>query len=1322
MRIRKGLIAGLFIGIIFLGAWILFWTTPAWAAGETCANGQSSIPNGCAEDVQMNGCTQCHSLRVTGGNRNGTDRIIEASPGTNRHIDDPRIADWTLIVDSMISKGSTAILELTAGYLNTNYNLTSSGPILGSPLQSSVTSTSATVTWSTSYNGWEDEPTDTVLFYGTDAANVLNCTSTAGCSGVSVAMDSTPVAHHVVNLAGLSPLTKYYMVNQATSVHGTTRSTYAPSFKTKPNIILGGIPPKLFISEDESGTTPNDRIIVIDPNPTVHNNVTNTDDPNPNYNKQIGNVAITGQNPAELASHPDSSTVYATVGNSLSVIDAGTNTELISLLAVGDLTNHVAVSADGKKLYLAYRKSSGTATLKIKVYDVTSPADPALTTTISDPVFDGCYAPLGLAVKPDSSQLYLACRTVDISLPDRFYMVDTATNTPTLTATFPRDGTNAFYINAFAVKPDGSQVYVARADTAGSTVEIFDGATGANAGSIPLPANSLPRAGVVSPDGSRLYVVDLVKGIHVIDAGSNTLLTTMLSTKSRGFDIGITPDGARLYTTLLSVFVNNTATNSWLTTITGDFNSPSQLTMTPGRSGGPPLPDVVITTLTPNGTVAVPHETFSVTDTVKNQGSDSTLSGFNIGYRLSPTANFDDPAAAVIATTRYVSPLAVGATDSATTSLAIPWMPTGNYYLCAKADMDQALAESNPDNNAMCSAATILVTQADLIMTNVTPNASSAAPGGGLSVTDTVQNQGGAASSGTFIIAYSLSLNSIYGDEDDLPISTTRAVGPLAAGASNTATTNLAMPPTIPPNNYHVCAKTDSSDTVIESNETNNTLCSAATIGISISDLIMSAVSTTTTAVAPSGSFPLSNTAKNVGSSPAGAFTIAFHLSVDQTYGGGDDIVLTATRSVSGLGAGATSAVSTSLTVPAATPLGPYYVCALADSANTVVEGDEGNNSLCTPTQIQVTRPDLLMTAVTPNAATVSTTATLSVTNTVKNQGTVSAGSFTIAFKLSLIASYTDPGAIAITTTRTVSSLAAGVSNTATTTLAIPKTTPPNNYYVCANADSANTVVELDEGNNTLCSPGTVTVPPADLIISAVSTTTTAIAPGKTLSLSNSAKNQGLFPAGSFTIAFHLSTDATYGGGDDSVLAATRSVTSLASAATSTGSTVLTIPAGTPFGVYYLCAMADSGTTVNEGPNEGNNTLCTATTVQVTAPDLILTAVSTSATTVNKGTAFSVSSTVGNTGALAAGAFRIAFHLSPNLVYGDGDDVAMSAIRSVTSLGAGASSTGTTSLTVPTTTPSGIYYVCAMADSIVQVLETNESNNTLCSTTQITVP
>jgi hypothetical protein len=61
-------------------------------------------------------------------------------------------------------------------------------------------------------------------------------------------------------------------------------------------------------------------------------------------------------------------------------------------------------------------------------------------------------------------------------------------------------------------------------------------------------------------------------------------------------------------------------------------------------------------------------------------------------------------------------------------------------------------------------------------------------------------------------------------------------------------------------------------------------------------------------------------------------------------------------------------------------------------------------------------------------------------------------------------------------------------------------------------------------------------------------------------------------------------------------------------------------------------------------------------------------------------------------------------------------------IRVVSALAAGASSTGTTNLTIPWATLSGDCPVCALADSLHQMAEFDETNKTLCSGAIVKVP
>jgi len=365
-------------------------------------------------------------------------------------------------------------------------------------------------------------------------------------------------------------------------------------------------------------------------------------------------------------------------------------------------------------------------------------------------------------------------------------------------------------------------------------------------------------------------------------------------------------------------------------------------------------------------------------------------------------------------------------------------------------------------------------------------------------------------------------------------------------------------------------------------------------------DLIVSALSTGTTAIAAGRNISVSNTVKNQGTVAAGSSVVAFHLSTNTTYGDGDDIPLTFTRTVPGLAVGASGSATNTLTIPAATPLGSYYLCAKADSGNTVAESNENNNVSCTGATIQVTLSDLIMTNVTPNTGTVNQGGTLSVSDTVQNLGAVATPiGFRIGFHLSTNITYGDGDDIAITTNRAVAALGAGASSTGTTGLLIPSFTPPGVYFVCAKADSLSQVTETDETNNTLCSSTQVTVPQPDLIVSAISTTATTVKAGATAAVANTIKNQGGSKAGLSVVAFRLSTNTTYGDGDDIVSITTRTIGSLGIGAVSSATNAVRIPASTPPGSYYICANADNTNTVAES-NESNNSACTATTITVT--------------------------------------------------------------------------------------------------------------------------
>ena len=151
----------------------------------------------------------------------------------------------------------------------------------------------------------------------------------------------------------------------------------------------------------------------------------------------------------------------------------------------------------------------------------------------------------------------------------------------------------------------------------------------------------------------------------------------------------------------------------------------------------------------------------------------------------------------------------------------------------------------------------------------------------------------------------------------------------------------------------------------------------------------------------PGTSFSVTDTARNLGAVAAGASSTRYYLSLD-TVKDAADTLLTGNRAVLALAPGATDTVMVTVTIPAATPLGTYFLLACADSLSAVAETNEGNNCTASAETMAVTRPDLVERTVSgPPMATAPGT-TFSVTETVKNQGAVAAGASTTRYYLSL--------------------------------------------------------------------------------------------------------------------------------------------------------------------------------------------------------------------------------------------------------------------------------------------------------------------------------
>jgi subtilase family serine protease len=435
----------------------------------------------------------------------------------------------------------------------------------------------------------------------------------------------------------------------------------------------------------------------------------------------------------------------------------------------------------------------------------------------------------------------------------------------------------------------------------------------------------------------------------------------------------------------------------------------------------------------------------------------------------------------------------------------------------------------------------------------------------------------------------------------------------------------------------------------------------------------------------------VTDTIKNQGSGESVASKTWFYLSANTVLDASDTLL--GTRDVPALTVGASSSGTSSVTLPAATSAGLFYLLAVADGPGEIVETNESNNRRSTSIRIG---PDLVVSALSaPSTAAAGTS--ISVADTTKNQG--GGSSDASVTRLYLSSNYAlDAGDTALQS-RAVPALGPGESSAGTTTATIPAGTPTGTYYLIARADDGEAVGESSDTNNTKWT--TVRVG-ADLQVSALSAPL-RVAGGTAIVVTDTTKNAGAGMAEASMTAFYLSSNAALDSSDVRLTPA-RAVGPLAAGATSSASTSVAVPDVAP-GLWYLVARADDGEAVDE-IFENNNTRAVSMHV---GPDLDVTAVSAPLSAV-AGASVSVSDTVKNLGAATAPPSVTTFYLSLNTVL-DASDLLLNGQRAVPSLAQNATSSGSTVLTLPAGV-SGVYYILAVADGPGSIAESSETNNT----------
>ena len=700
--------------------------------------------------------------------------------------------------------------------------------------------------------------------------------------------------------------------------------------------------------------------------------------------------------------------------------------------------------------------------------------------------------------------------------------------------------------------------------------------------------------------------------------------------------------------------------------------------------GAAPAPDLIVDTPTVDVSAPVAGTRFTLSATVRNQGSGRSVSTTLRYYRSAdPTITTADTEA----DTDSVTALDAQGSEAESISLTAPSTP-GTYYYGACADT--VSGESDTANN--CSPALAVTVGAapapDLIVDTPTVDVSAPVAGARFTLSATVRNQGNALSASTTLRYYRSADPTITTADTPAGTDTVSKLNAQESGAESTSQTAPSTPGTY---YYGACVGWVSG----ESDKTNN--CSAAvsvTVGAAPApdpDLVVDTPTVSDSSPTAGSRFTLSATVRNQGNGLSLPTTLRYYRSADTTITTGD-MEVGYSDYVSLLHAQGGGAESTSVTAPSTS--GTYYYGACVDSVSD--EFNTENN--CSPAvTVTATAPDLVvdMPIVKDNRAIAGVT--FKITATVSNQGNGASNETYLYYRRSTDATITSSDILL--SNSYVGGLNPSGSSAVWSELTAPSTA--GTYYYGACVDS----VTGESATTNNCSAAvTVTVGVPDLAVDTPTVSDSNPAAGAYFTLTVTVRNLGDATSRWSNLSYYRSTDSTITTGDTEV--GTYWVSGLAASANST-ERISTQTAPSIAGTYYFGACVPR----TVGEKNTTNNCSEAVSVLVTpwtesGPDLVVDTPFHSGIEPAFGAFFTLYATVRNQGVDASGPATLLFYRSTDSTITTSDErIAIGS--SISSLSPAETDFLSASSRAPST--SGTYYYGACVVSSWD--ESNTANN-----------
>jgi hypothetical protein len=760
-----------------------------------------------------------------------------------------------------------------------------------------------------------------------------------------------------------------------------------------------------------------------------------------------------------------------------------------------------------------------------------------------------------------------------------------------------------------------------------------------------------------------------------------------------------------------------------------------------------PLPDLVVTSITPPPSGSLSGHTVPLSFIVKNQGQaptsvpvwqdwvilsqDATL-GQTYQGQLNATGPGGDQTLnnqPVVVGSQNPSYLRPGDSYQQTVNVSLPISAQGTWYVYVVPDGTGAhhpfaMPEtSRTDKLAISAAFTInLSTPPDLTVPSVQAPAQDFS-GKPMNISWKVENDGAGPTAATAWVdaVYMSTLATL--DDSAILLGKFPHQGAVAAGGSYPVNNQTVTLPVGVHGSYYFLVQTDVYGQVFENGATGNNVgatATAETVNLTPPpDLTVTLVQAPATAQA-GHSLTVTYHVNNAGAGPTPNYTWndTVYLSPTTTYDPSTAIFFAQGTYQGGLAAGKGYDNTVAGTLPN-TLKGPYYVLVDTDSGNVVFELNKSNNwgASTGTTQVASAPADLSVTTGSAPAQTLAGSAVL-VTWTVTNHGGGDTAVTAWVDNVYASASATfDASAVLLGSFPHYGLLKPGDSYSVTKLVNLPINLL-GKYYLFIVTNATNTVYQPNQDNTSNPVQSTMTwqlngrqAPVSDLQAASVKGPAAAQTGGNvTISWTEQNNGPGTTNATTWDDAVWISTTPTLGG--TSVLVGSVQHTNPLPATKSySASGTFTLPRTLAAGNYYFIVVADGSNVVYE-TDKTNNAAATSTATAVTAgpvADLAVSNVSAPATVTAGGT-LPVSWTVTNNGADTGNVPIVdAVYLSFDQVF-DPTDLYLGSVTTTGGLAAGKSYTQSSNLPLRAGV-AGTYYVFVVTNSGNTVFELNTGDD-----------